>query len=127
MRIDVLIDYLIDYLRECDSLDSEKVHNLILDLEALTYARRYSLCCLLGIVETEDDDANGIERQSEIPLTDKQIKEKVKYKDALGEIKSSPIRDFAENWNAEQWAKFYEQDIVKLQRIASKALYEVKI
>lgn len=39
---------------------------------ALTYARRYSLCCLLGIVETEDDDANGIERQSEIPLTDKQ-------------------------------------------------------
>lgn len=48
-------------------------------------------------------------------------------KDALGEIQSSPTRDFAENWNAEQWAKFYKQDIDKLKRVASAALYEVKI
>jgi hypothetical protein len=50
-----------------------------------------------------------------------------KYKDALREINTFPARDIAENWNAEQWANFYKQDIDKLQRIASKALYEVKI
>jgi len=39
---------------------------------ALTYARRYSLCCILGIVETEDDDANSTERTSEQLLSTRQ-------------------------------------------------------
>jgi hypothetical protein len=30
---------------------------------AMTYARRYALCALLGIVESEDDDGNGAQAQ----------------------------------------------------------------
>lgn len=39
----------------------------------LTYLRRYTLCCLLNIVETDDDDGNAGEKPQGIPkLTEKQ-------------------------------------------------------
>ena len=40
---------------------------------ALTYLRRYAICCILGIVETEDDDANSLERMTEPMIADRQM------------------------------------------------------
>lgn len=73
---------------------------------ALTYARRYSLCGLLGIVETEDDDANSLERVSEPKIADRQLGQ-IYDLIAATSSEESKISEFIEQ-------KFNKQDLSEL-------------
>lgn len=73
---DILLTCIITHSNSGESVKSEMLilHNADPQKtgSSLTYYRRYTLCCLLNIVETSDDDGNGARPTTTQPITDQQ-------------------------------------------------------
>jgi hypothetical protein len=87
---------------------------------AITYARRYFLCPLLGIVAGEDDDAEQAEGRS---ISPNKLVDLRKRKEAILEFAKASVKDSAQKWFsdvlgrkvAENLALGSEEEVVKLE------------